>query len=183
MPNVGFRLRGPSAGNRALFLLWLCPSHEWSHPTQSFLLHGQYLCFVRISNILSVTALPTLSLIQSVLLQHQSSQHAQKRTLTAREVTSNMAHQHPLPPVHNTNNPVNNEATSHHHPSLDHREEYEHLSDSQLKALCRNKGYASSGNRDTLTQRLRQHDTRAANAGDQQSRGVPPAAVSVSMRI
>ena len=96
---------------------------------------------------------------------------------------TNIPDQHPpLPSVQNTDNPVGNDATSHHHSSLDHSDKYERLNHSQLKALCKTQGYRCDGNRDRIIQRLRGHDTRRANTQTQPPRGLPSSAVSLSIR-
>lgn len=72
-----------------------------------------------------------------------------------------------------------NEATSQHSSPSDHKDNYEHLDHSQLKALCKDKGYATSGKTNTLIQRLRTHDARAMGAEGKESKDSSRSSVSL----
>lgn len=69
-----------------------------------------------------------------------------------------------------TEDKLSNNARSQHSSSSDHKDKYDDLDDAQLRALCKDNGYAQGGNRDALIQRLRTHDARAMGAEGKESR-------------
>lgn len=75
--------------------------------------------------------------------------------------------------------PLQKEAASQTYSEPQNNKVYVTLDNAQLRALCKAIGDAQSGKRETLDQRLREHDTRALTAGDEQRSEISRSSVSI----